>query len=124
MDFPLLARQYSNDGARLMLVPAWDFIADGWLHGRMAVLRGVESGFSIARSVKQGILTLSDGRGRVVAQHVTGFPPFDILVGAVPLGNGPTFYDRTGDWFAWVNLAFAVYFFCRHGAKRQPENRA
>jgi hypothetical protein len=25
------------------------FIQDGWLHGRMAVLRGVESGFSIAR---------------------------------------------------------------------------
>ena len=27
-DFPLLARQYSNDGARLMLVPAWDFVAE------------------------------------------------------------------------------------------------
>jgi len=108
MDFPLLARQYSNDGARLMLVPAWDFIQDGWLHGRMAILRGVESGLSIARSVKQGILTLSDSRGRVVAQHVTGSAPFDILVGSLPLGSGPTFYDRTGDWFAWLNLAFAV----------------
>ena len=108
MDFPLLARQYSNDGARLMLVPAWDFVADGWLHGRMAILRGVEGGFSIARSVKQGILTLSDSRGRVLAFRVTGAPGFDILVGALPLGSGATFYDRTGDWFAWVNLALAV----------------
>jgi apolipoprotein N-acyltransferase len=108
MDFPLLARQYSNDGARLMLVPAWDFVADGWLHGRMAILRGVESGFSIARSVKQGILTISDSRGRVFAARRTGSPGFDILVGALPLGSGRTFYDRTGDWFAWLNLAFAV----------------
>ena len=108
MDFPLLARQYSNDGARLMLVPAWDFIADGWLHGRMAILRGVESGFTVARSVKQGILTLSDSRGRVLAARRTGSPGFDILVGALPLGSGPTFYDRTGDWFAWANLALAV----------------
>jgi apolipoprotein N-acyltransferase len=112
MDFPLLARQYSNDGARLMLVPAWDFVADGWLHGRMAILRGVESGFSIARSVKQGILTLSDSRGRVLIQHVTGSAPFDVLVGSVPLGSGPTFYDRTPDWlvdwFAWLNILFAV----------------
>jgi apolipoprotein N-acyltransferase len=108
MDFPLLARQYSNDGARLMLVPAWDFVADGWLHGRMAILRGVESGFSIARSVKQGILTLSDSRGRVLAAHITGSDPFDILIGTLPLGSGPTFYDRTGDWFAWVNLVLAV----------------
>ncbi len=111
MDFPLLARQYSNDGARLMLVPAWDFIADGWLHGRMAILRGVESGFSIARSVKQGILTLSDDRGRVLTQHITGSAPFDILVGTLPLGSGPTIYARTGDWFAWINLAFAVLLF-------------
>jgi len=115
MDFPLLARQYSNDGARLMLVPAWDFVADGWLHGRMAILRSVESGFSIARSVKQGILTLSDSRGRVLAQHVTGSAPFDILIGTLPLGSGPTFYDRTPDWlidwFAWLDLVFAVLLF-------------
>jgi apolipoprotein N-acyltransferase len=111
MDFPLLARQYSNDGARLMLVPAWDFVADGWLHGRMAILRGVESGFSIARSVKQGILTLSDSRGRVLAARRTGSPDFDILTGTLPLGSGPTFYDRTGDWFAWANLVFAVLLF-------------
>ena len=125
MDFPLLARQYSNDGARLMLVPAWDFVADGWLHGRMAILRGVESGFSIARSVKQGILTLSDSRGRVLAQQVTGSPAFDTLTGTLPLGSGPTFYDRTPnwliDWFAWMNLVFAVLLFLPHGAKRQRE---
>ena len=94
-----------------MLVPAWDFVADGWLHGRMAILRGVESGFSIARSVKQGILTLSDSRGRVLTQQVTGYTPFDVLVGSVPLGSGPTFYDRTGDWFAWLNLVFAALLF-------------
>lgn len=111
MDFPLLARQYSNDGARLMLVPAWDFVADGWLHGRMAILRGVESGFSLARSVKQGILTLSHSRGRVLVFRVTGAPGFDTLVGILPLGSGPTFYDRTGNWFAWLNLAVAVLLF-------------
>ena len=98
-----------------MLVPAWDFVADGWLHGRMAILRSVESGFSIARSVKQGILTLSDSRGRVLAQHVTGSAPFDILIGTLPLGSGPTFYDRTPDWlidwFAWLDLVFAVLLF-------------
>ena len=123
MDFPLLARQYSNDGARLMLVPTWDFVADGWLHGRMAILRGVESGLSIARSVKQGILTLSDSRGRVLAFRVTGAPGFDILTGTLPLGSGATFYDRTGDWFAWVNLALAVVLLLPSRRKTAAENR-
>lgn len=42
MDFPQLSRQYGADGAGLLLVPAWDFGDDGWLHDRMAVMRGVE----------------------------------------------------------------------------------
>jgi len=121
MDFPLLARQNSNDGARLMLVPAWDFVADGWLHGRMAILRGVESGFSVARAAKEGILTLSDSRGRVLAEHVTGSAPFDMLIGSLPLGSGPTFYSRTGDWFAWIDLVFAVLLFVP--SRRKPINQ-
>ncbi|HZD49263.1 MAG TPA: nitrilase-related carbon-nitrogen hydrolase, partial [Silvibacterium sp.] len=122
MDFPLLSRQYANDGAQLMLVPAWDFIADGWLHGRMAIFRGVESGFSIARSVKQGILSLSDSRGRVLAQRVTGSGTFDTIVGDVPLGSGATFYDRTGNWFAWVDLVFAALLFVPARHKRSLED--
>jgi apolipoprotein N-acyltransferase len=57
MDFPLLSRQYANEGAGLMLVPAWDFVTDGWLHGRMAILRGVESGFSVARAPRRPSMT-------------------------------------------------------------------
>jgi apolipoprotein N-acyltransferase len=106
MDFPLLSRQYGNDGIGLLLVPAWDFNADGWLHGRMAILRGVESGFSIARSAKQGILTVSDDRGRVLAQKQTSAAtPFVTLLAEVPVRHAATFYARTGDWFGVLNLA-------------------
>lgn len=111
MDFPLLSRQYALDGAGLMLVPAWDFIADGWLHGRMAVMRGVESGFSIARVAKQGILSLSDDRGRILAERPSNAAPFSELIGSLPVRNEPTFYARTGDWFAWLDLALAVVLF-------------
>ncbi|MFY9939529.1 MAG: nitrilase-related carbon-nitrogen hydrolase [Silvibacterium sp.] len=117
MDFPLLARQYSNDGVGLLLVPAWDFIADGWLHDRMAVLRGVESGFSIARVAKQGLLTLTDDRGRVLAERNSSAQlwntsdPFTTLTGSIPVRNEPTIYARTGDWFAWLDLALAVLLF-------------
>jgi apolipoprotein N-acyltransferase len=111
MDFPLLSRQYANDGAGLMLVPAWDFVADGWLHGRMAILRGVESGFSIARAPRQGILTVTDNRGRVLAERETGSAPFATLVASVPVRNERTLYDRAGDWFAWLDLLFTAIVF-------------
>ncbi len=104
MDFPRLSRQYSQDGVGLLLVPAWDFVVDGWLHGRMAVLRGVESGFSIARSAKLGILTATDDRGRILAERNTLTAPFAIVVAAVPVRHDATVYSRFGDWFAWLDI--------------------
>jgi apolipoprotein N-acyltransferase len=87
-----------------MLVPAWDFDDDGWLHARMAVMRGVESGFAVARAAKQGLLTLSDDRGRILSEAHSSEHPFVSVVGPLPVGRGPTFYARTGDWFAWLDL--------------------
>jgi apolipoprotein N-acyltransferase len=58
MDFPKLSREYAAEGANLLLVPAWDFDLDCWLHARMAVLRAVENGFALARSARNGLLTL------------------------------------------------------------------
>ena len=104
MDFPQLSRDYANDGVGLLLVPAWDFDADGWWHGRMAILRGVESGFSIARAPKQGILSVSDNRGRVLAERSTGDAPFATLVASVPVQHESTLYDRFGNWFGWLNV--------------------
>jgi apolipoprotein N-acyltransferase len=108
MDFPQLSREYGNDGTGLLLVPAWDFDADGWLHGRMAILRGVESGFSIARASKQGILTFTDDAGRVLAERETNSAPFASLIAVIPVRHSRTIYARYGDWFAWLNLCGLV----------------
>ena len=108
MDFPQLSREYGNDGVALLLVPAWDFGADGRWHGRMAILRGVESGFSIARAPKEGVLSVSDNRGRILAERSTDSAPFATLVAAVPVQHGPTLYDRFGNWFGGLNLGLLV----------------
>jgi apolipoprotein N-acyltransferase len=108
MDFPRLSREYAIDGANLLLVPAWDFNLDGWLHARMAVLRAVENGFALARSARNGLLTLSDSRGRIVAEKATVPGRFVSMTGKVNVSREETFYTRTGDWFAWLCVAMFV----------------
>jgi apolipoprotein N-acyltransferase len=109
MDFPRLSREYGNDGIGLLLVPAWDFDIDGWQHGSMAILRGVESGFSIARAPKQGILAVTDDRGRILAEQVTSASvPFTSLLAAVPVHHDNTLYARFGDWFGYANIGLLL----------------
>jgi apolipoprotein N-acyltransferase len=108
MDFPALSQQYANQGVQLMYAPAWDFVVDDWLHGRMAVLRGVESGFAIARSAKQGLMTISDNRGRILTQEHSSSSGPAMVIGTITLSPERTLYSRWGDWFAWLNLAGLV----------------
>ena len=106
MDFQALGRANAGLGARLLYVPAWDFDDDGWLHSRMAILRGVESGFAIARSARDGQLTLSDDRGRVVAETSSSHVDDAAMVAMLPVRSTRTLYMHIGDAFAWLALAF------------------
>jgi apolipoprotein N-acyltransferase len=108
MDFPKLSREYAAKGANVMLVPAWDFDLDRWLHARMATLRAVENGFALARSARNGLLTLSDNRGRILAEAATLPDRFVSVSGKVNLAREETLYTCAGDWFAWLCLAAFV----------------
>jgi len=107
MDFQNTLRGDAAAGARtgslgLMLVPAWDFNTDGWLHARMAVLRGVEGGYAIVRAAANGLVTVSDSRGRMLGLRPSGRTTYESVVVDVPRGPGATLYVRIGDVFAWI----------------------
>ena len=105
MDFTPLSRRYGHAGAGLILVPAWDFDLDRLAHGHMALMRGVESGFSIVRAARRGYLTVTDSRGRVLAETTSTAAAFATLLADVPTVHVNTLYLRFGDWFAWLVLA-------------------
>jgi len=108
MDFTDPARQYGESGAALVLVPAWDFVIDRSWHGHIAVMRGVEDGYSIARAARGGFMTVSDAKGRIVAEKRSDAEPFSTLVARVPAVHDNTVYSKLGNWFGWVVIALLV----------------
>ena len=104
MDFPAWSREYGRRGVRILAVPAWDFVQDARLHSRMAVVRGVENGFTMARVAEQGALTFSDSYGRILAEDLSAKVPEALLVWDIAPGRGNTLYTRFGDWFGWVSI--------------------
>lgn len=124
LDFPATLRSDAlkakdQDGIRLMAVPANDFVKDGWIHARMAVMRGVENGFAVVRSAFNGVQTISDAQGRVLARTSTVQAGMVRLAAEVPLGPGPTLYTKIGDVFAWacVLAAFVLGLFAVRGPR-------
>src|SRR5262249_23900098 len=92
------------NGVGLMLIPAWDFVVDRSWHGHIAVMRGVESGFSIARAAKNGYLTVSDWRGRILAERPSDAAEVATLIADTPASHHFTLYQALGDWFAWAAM--------------------
>jgi len=104
LDFTNPARAYGQGGVGLMLTPAWDFRVDGFWHGHIAVMRAVEDGFSLVRTARDGLLTVADDRGRVLAETGSSGVPFATLMATVPTGHNWTLFQLLGDWFGWCAL--------------------
>jgi apolipoprotein N-acyltransferase len=108
MDFPQWLRNYKD--VDLLFVPAWDFVQDGWLHSRMAVLRGVENGYTIVRAGRQGRLTVSDYRGKVTAEANCENGNTQSLLAQAPVYHVDTIYSKWGDWFGWLCIFLTAVF--------------
>lgn len=108
MDFPATIRRDAAKGIRVMGVPAGDMGIDGWQHGIMAVMRGVEGGFAIVRPAHDGLVYASDAQGRLVALKKTAPTGLTMIVADLPLGPGPTLYARIGDLFPWTCVICAL----------------
>ncbi len=117
MGFPRLARRYGRAGIDAMLTPAWDFVSDGEYHSRIAVLRGVEQGFSVIRTANQGRLTLSDPYGRIVAEAESSESPVTTLLADAPIGSVPTVYRELGDAFGWACVVLVAVISIRREAR-------
>jgi hypothetical protein len=83
------------------------------IHQRMAVVRGVESGFSLARAARGGILSANDSRGRLIAMRAPVHGGDTMQTADLPIGTGRTFYSRTNDWFGRLCVVFTILLMLR-----------
>ena len=109
MHFASLGRGFGARAAGVMLVPAWDFDADAWMAANMTKLRGVENGFAVVRSSRNGLLSVSDAYGRMLAVEKSERMPGTTLFATVKVGpRVPTIYTRIGDLLGWICVAGAL----------------
>ena len=122
MDFQQFILGYSKQSPAVLWVPAWDFVVDGFMHSRMAMMRSVEGGFSLVRNARQGRLTISDWRGKILYEANSENGSYTVLTGIISVEPHPTLYARAGDWFGTINLFAAIGFIIFLLKKRKPSS--
>lgn len=112
MHFASFGRVYGERHTAVMLVPAWDFdYLDGWMASRITMVRGIENGYTIVRASREGLLTVSDAFGRVLAERKSSAMPGSSLLATVTVADPvQTLYTRIGNLFGWLSVAAAVMF--------------
>jgi apolipoprotein N-acyltransferase len=110
MDFQQFILKYSKQSPAVIWVPAWDFVQDGFLHSRMAIMRSVEGGFYLVRNARQGRFTINDWRGKVLYEANSENGSYTVLTGKITVEPHPTLYAGAGDWFGTINLFAAIGF--------------
>lgn len=113
LDFPDIARELAANDVRVVMAPASDWAGSELIHQRMAVVRGVESGFSLARAARGGMVSANDSRGRQIAARAS-VPGEDAIATAdLPLGTGKTLFSRSDDWFGHLCVMFTILLMLR-----------
>ena len=109
MHFGSYGRELGRRHASVVLVPAWDFGRDADMAANMTKLRGVESGFTVVRSSREGLLSVTDPYGRVLASERSANLPGTTLLTSAAIGPAlTTIYTRIGDSLGWACVVAAI----------------
>ena len=106
--FPEIARDNSNDGADIALVPSSDWRGIDPEHGRMALMNAVAAGLPMVRPVRAATSLVSDQYGRVLGSLRADGASDGVMVVAVPGARVPTLYTRTGEVVPFIALGFCA----------------
>ncbi len=109
MHFASLGRSYGKRRVAVMLEPAWDFDRDAWMSARLAAMRGIENGYAVVHSARDGLLSASDRYGHFMVEKPSRALPGAAVIARVPVGPAAeTPYARYGDWFGWMCVILVV----------------
>jgi apolipoprotein N-acyltransferase len=86
---------------------------------RVAAIRGIEGGFAVARTARDGMSALTDPYGRIIAERRNGAQVGELVGQLPPALDSPPLYVRIGDMFGWMCLlAWLVIAVCVKQTRR------
>jgi apolipoprotein N-acyltransferase len=123
MDFPSYVRQAGKKAVDILLVPAYDTQGGSPYHSYVGLLRAVENGFSVFRSVSNGTSMAVDCARRVVGRQDFFHSRDGVFFADLPVKGVRTPYSRAGDWLVGASLGLLAGLLLRELAASRRRRR-
>ncbi|MEV6329811.1 apolipoprotein N-acyltransferase [Streptomyces sp. NPDC051909] len=121
--FPDMSRQLARDGADVLVAQSsTSTFQHSWApaqHASLGALRAAETGRPTVHATLTGISAVYGPDGRRIGPEL-GTADSTTAVYALPLGGGPTLYERLGDWAVYGAFAVIVLAFLGGRPWRRP----
>ena len=111
MDYLKPAYDYGALGTQILFVPAWDYVADAYVHATAAWMRGIENGYTLVRAARGGFLSVSIPTGEIIAKAPAMSSQDSMLIAITPIYQNQSFFARHQWWFViflWLCLAIII----------------
>jgi len=104
-DFPQLMQQVGGQEADILFLPSGDWKEISPYHAQMAVVRAIENGVSLLRTVSGAQSIATDFHGRIIGSRNYYDDGEKALVAYLPVKGINTVYGLIGDALAWLCIA-------------------
>ncbi|MDX8340377.1 nitrilase-related carbon-nitrogen hydrolase [Draconibacterium sp. IB214405] len=114
LDMPHYLKQAGDANIDILLVPAFDWEGITPFHAEMAVVPGIQHGFSVVRANGKGLTTFTDylGNSLASANSLTGGEK--IVYAEVPIHSIRTIYSVLNDLVIYLALLYLIVIFLGH----------
>ena len=105
-DFPVLMRQTGNNNTDVIMVATGDWYSISPYHSKIGVIRSIENGVSMLKTVSYGLSVAADAYGNIIATDDFFEDDQHILITDLPVFKITTFYSYAGDILIFVSYLY------------------
>ena len=107
-DFPVMMRQVGKNNTDVIMVATGDWYSISPYHSKIGIVRSIENGVSMLKTVSYGLSVAADAYGNILAKDDFFEDDHHIMISEIPIYRTSTFYSRFGDFLIYISYFYII----------------
>jgi len=110
-DFPAMMQQTGKNNTDVIMVATGDWYSISPYHSKIGIVRSIENGVSMLKTVSYGLSVAVDPFGNILAEDNFFEDDIHILTADISIHKIKTFYSSAGDFLISISYIYLIFIF-------------